>query len=237
MDLDTAGFTILPSVMAKDRCDSIWRDIVATMAATIESRRGSLVGGRNLLSVWSGWREITSKPMVADLVARHVGSTAGLVRILCFDKPPGQSWSLALHRDKTIAVAEHPTPASPFAKPTRKAGVPHVEANDELLSQMLTLRLHLDAMQEDNGPLIVAPGSHLDDISLPDTPQVDRPKPSTVTIQTDAGDMFAMRPLLLHGSLAASATSKCHRRVVHLEIAPSDWLPEPYRWHHFSSLQ
>jgi len=151
-----------------------------------------------------------------------------LVRILYFDKPPGQGWSLSLHRDKTIAVAQHHVPAEPFAKPTVKADVPHVEATEELLQTMLTLRIHLDPMCDANGPLVVVPGSHHDLSKTCDQ--------ASVPIHCGGGDVFVMRPLLLHGSRAPWPETKLHRRVVHLEVAPSETLPSPYRWNKFVSV-
>jgi ectoine hydroxylase-related dioxygenase (phytanoyl-CoA dioxygenase family) len=149
---------------------------------------------------------------------------------LYFDKPPGQSWSLSLHRDRTIAVAEHHQPPAPFAKPTVKAGVPHVEASQQLLQRMLTLRLHLDPMNDQNGPLVVIPGSH--------TNSSDRPEDGEITtIHCNAGDVFVMRPLLSHGSRAAQPNTTLHRRVLHLELAADAQLPPPYRWHHFEPIE
>jgi ectoine hydroxylase-related dioxygenase (phytanoyl-CoA dioxygenase family) len=226
------GYAIVPGVISAARCKSIARYVESSLtsqaAGAIETSQRRLVGGRNLMQWWNGWREITAHASVAALISEQVGSTAGLVRILYFDKPPGQSWALSLHRDKTIAVAAHHKPAEPFAKPTRKAGVPHVEATDELLSRMLTLRLHLDPMCDENGPLFVVPGSHRE---LSQTSQQ-----AAITIHCGAGDLFVMRPLLLHGSRAAAPGTKLHRRVVHLEIAPSSELPVPYQWHQFAPL-
>ena len=231
MDLIRDGCTIVSKVVSVSACDLIGREIDAAYSsqpdAAIESGR-SRVGGRNLMSLWSGWRQITDVPLVVQLVRDHVGPAAGLVRALYFDKPPGQSWSLPLHRDQTIAVAEHHEPALPFSKPTCKAGVPHVEATEELLSEMLTLRLHLDPMCDENGPLSVVRGSHQDVRQTSEAP--------ITAIQCEAGDLFVMRPLLLHGSSAASAETSLHRRVVHLEIAPRQELPHPYQWHQFESL-
>ncbi|MGI9473982.1 MAG: phytanoyl-CoA dioxygenase family protein, partial [Rubripirellula sp.] len=190
--------------------------------------RGRLVGGRNLLSHWAGWRRLFDQPAVMRLVKQYVGSQAGVVRALFFDKPPGESWALSIHRDKTIAVESHCDPADPFSKPTRKAGVPHVEATHELLNQMLTLRFHLDPMCDENGPLTVISGSQdLDNEAL---------QPDAETIHCGRGDVFAMRPLLLHGSKSAQATTAMHRRVVHFELAPSGELPRNYRWNEFQLI-
>src|SRR4029077_6153806 len=93
-------------------------------------------------------------------VTQVLGPSAGLVRGLYFDKPPEQSWALPFHRDKTIAVRDNRKLGAGFPNPTMKAGVPHVEAPDYILERMLTLRIHLDPMTLENGPLSLMPGSH-----------------------------------------------------------------------------
>jgi hypothetical protein len=42
----------------------------------------------------------------------------------------------------------------------QKSGLAHVEPPFELLAGMVTVRVHLDAAPETNGPLLIAPGSH-----------------------------------------------------------------------------
>lgn len=224
--VDCNGCTILRQVLS--RYDG--QQMIAEIAEAMQSRQGDaiaagqgrVVGGRNLLSLWSGWRRIVQQESVKSLIHATLGSDAGVVRILYFDKPPGEGWSLAMHKDRTIAVKQHVDPPAPFAKPTKKAGVPHVEATEELLRSMLTLRLHLDPMHDDNGPLVVVPGSHAGESDLP-----------IETIHCGAGDVFVMRPLLSHGSRAANPETTDHRRVVHLELAPSSELPGEYEWHQF----
>jgi hypothetical protein len=44
--------------------------------------------------------------------------------------------------------------------PTVKAGIPHLVAPQWLLERMLTIRVHLDEVTHENGPLVVQPGSH-----------------------------------------------------------------------------
>jgi ectoine hydroxylase-related dioxygenase (phytanoyl-CoA dioxygenase family) len=234
MDLEQNGFTIVRGVLSADECktiaeqvlDALQRDQRSTIhAGNSRTANRGIVGGRNLLALWGGWRRLIQSPQVADLIANELGDRAGLVRGLFFDKPPGQGWSLAMHRDWTIAVAQHQNPPAPFAKPTHKSGVPHVEATPELLASMITLRLHLDPMGDCNGPLVVIPGSHRHLES--------QCSAEAVTIHCEAGDLFVMRPLLIHGSRACDPNTTQHRRVIHLEIAPSDELPGKYRWHQF----
>ncbi len=229
-ELETAGYSLIRGILGPESCRRLRDEIlevIASQLGAIESTNGKLVGARNLLQFWDGWREIVAIPTLQRILLRIVGQKAGLVRILYFDKPPGKGWSLAIHTDKTIAVAEHQEPAAPFSKPTTKAGVPHVEANQQLLDEMLTVRIHLDEMHGQNGPLIVVPGSHR---------ETDQQSGDVQQIESGAGDVFLMRPLLSHGSRAADETTKDHRRVVHLEFAPSDQLPAGYRWQQFEPI-
>src|SRR5204863_534312 len=112
-----------------------------------------------------------------------------------------------------IAVQDNSLSSARFKNPTRKAGVPHVEAPREILERMVTLRIHLDDVTEDNGPLRVLAGSHNAD-SPPD-------KDREVTILVGAGDVLAMRPLLYHCSSSSSSATQLHRRIIHLEYAGS----------------
>ncbi|QDT08565.1 phytanoyl-CoA dioxygenase family protein [Planctomycetes bacterium K23_9] len=228
--LERDGYITLKRVVSAVDCLRLIREIdeAARQAERdfISSSRRKIVGGRNLLSQWHGWRSLLQETILADLVLQTLGEQAGVVRALFFDKPPGEGWSLALHKDRTIAVKEHCQVCAPFAKPTRKAGVPHVEATEDLLHRMLTLRFHLDAMHDDNGPLIVVPGSHDD----------SQTESEIRTIHCDAGDVFVMRPLLSHGSRAANPTTTDHRRVLHLELAASEELPGEWQWHQFEKI-
>lgn len=251
MKLEKDGCEILRRVIARSDCEEIRREISGYLNSegsgriSQDGKAGShvTVGGRNLQQHWSGWRRITDHPVIQEFARRHVGGQAGLVRILFFDKPPGHSWALSLHRDQTSAVKEHQTPLAPFSKPTRKSGVPHVQATHSLLATMLTLRLHLDPMHGENGPLTVVPKSHIVDASdefgqeSDEIPGCDSDRIAEPTqIHVDAGDVFAMRPQILHGSLPSSPSNVDHRGVVHLELAPNPMLPGNYRWNQFDSL-
>ncbi len=231
--LNHFGYGLIENVLDPSECDDVREQIDSVFAsgddATIESA-GHVVGSRNLIDLWHGWQRIVEKSAVADLIRTAVGENAGLVRILFFNKPPGQGWSLSMHRDQSIAVKTHVEPAAPFSKPTLKGGVPHVVANDELLSRMLTLRLHLDAMHDGNGPLVVIPKSHA-------TRDNDVAESTMNVIHCNAGDLFVMRPLLMHASRDREPGNTNHRRVIHLEIAPDPNLPGEYTWHRFLPIK
>lgn len=156
----------------------------------------------------------------------QLGTQAGLVRVLYFDKPPDRSWSLPWHKDLTIAVKDNQLPAGPFSHPTTKAGVAHVEASTPILQNMLTLRLHLDDVDESNGPLSVAVGSHLSGKSAGDQGTIQK-------VIVSRGDLLAIRPLVAHSSQASAPGNQRHRRILHFEFAGDPQLPAGFQWHTF----
>ena len=195
--------------------------------AAILGHPGSIYGARNLLALWPGAAHVWRQPPLPDLLAAVLGPEYGLVRVLYFDKPPERSWALPWHKDLTIAVRDNQRPSPRFAKPTRKAGVPHVEAPEEVLQAMLTVRIHLDDMNDENGSLQVLPGSHRSGTVL----RLDEGLPRSIHVRQ--GDVLLMRPLLAHSSINARPGSQRHRRLVHLEFAASPQLPDGYAWHTF----
>jgi ectoine hydroxylase-related dioxygenase (phytanoyl-CoA dioxygenase family) len=108
-----------------------------------------------------------------------------------------------------------------------KRGVTHVQAPSDALARIVTMRLHLDDCPEDNGPLRVIPRSHTEGI-LGRAEITARTKSDETTITAKVGDALFMRPLLLHAS--SPAERPAHRRVLHLEFAPPDLLPEGFDW-------
>lgn len=225
--LTADGFVLLRGVLAAAEVRAViadWDTIRQRNAADGELLgNGPPVGARNLLRMWPAVIELARRPRLLTPLVTLLGSEAGVVRGLYFDKPPGRSWALPWHKDYTIAVAEHRS-CGVFQKPTRKAGVPHVEAPAELLDRMVTARVHLDDMTDENGPLRVIPGSHRGEDREP------------VTVHCRAGDVLLMRPLLTHASGHCSPTTTRHRRIVHLECAALPELPDGYEWHDYIRL-
>jgi len=201
-----------------------------TEAASILNRAGLVFAARNVLQIWPEVQHICRKPRLLELLKAVQGRDCGLVRVLYFDKPPGQSWALPWHKDVTIAIqppAALPTVDGPSWNKVRlKAGVPHVEADEAILSQMLTLRIHLDPTSIENGTLCVSPGSHRAGKTL----DLDIPRQ---LVSSNAGDVFVMRPLLSHCSGQSAPETSLRRRILHLEFSGSRQLPFGYEWHTF----
>lgn len=229
--IEASGYALLPNVFPPADCAAWAADIHDLLsncpdpATSLRRHTGAIYGARNLLEIFPASQTLWRKEPLVSLMTTLLGPRFGLVRGLYFDKSPESNWSLPWHQDLTIAVQDNTLPTTNFRNPTRKAGVPHVEAPREMLEQMLTLRIHLDDVTPDNGPLRVLAGSHL--ANAP--PASDH----EATILAKGGDALAMRPLLYHCSSSASADSQLHRRIIHLEFSGCRELPDGYEWRHF----
>ena len=137
------------------------------------------------------------------------------------------TWSLAWHKDLTIAVKDNSRPSGAFCHPTMKGGVPHVEASRAILEAMLFARIHLDDVTDENGPVAVIPGSHLSGKRM----DIDEAKAQKILCRK--GDVLLIRPLVAHNSRCGQPGNQNHRRILHLEFAACHELPDGFEWHDF----
>ena len=226
------GYAILQGFLSAQQVDAILRELDRVWQShpdgVMRSQSGDVYGARNLLQLWPGIARVWKRPPLPLLLAIILGRDFGLVRVLYFDKPPEQTWALPWHKDMTIAVRDNSLPSPHFAKPTRKAGVPHVEASGEVLQHMITARIHLDDVTVQNGPLKVLPGSHLSGTTL----ELGTIDPRDILVRR--GDVLLMRPLVAHCSNRSHPETNQHRRILHLEFAGMRELPDGYQWHDFA---
>lgn len=148
-----------------------------------------------------------------------LGTPARLTRAILFDKPPGRNWHLEVHQDLTIGVVDR-VEAAGFGPWSRKHGGWHCEAPTGLLSRMLTVRIHLDDADEENGCLLVAqmPAGCKDTKLSPEELRACAER--LIPVHAKAGDAVIMSPLTPHAS-GRNTTSR-HRRVLHMEFAAED---------------
>jgi hypothetical protein len=232
-EIEQVGYTVLTEVYTPAECAGFAIALQQALndcedeSTTLRRANGVVYGARNLLKAFPPARQMWVRGPIIELLTAALGPNFGLVRGLFFDKPPEGNWSLPWHQDLTIAVKDHSLPSERFRNRTTKAGVAHVEAPRDLLERMLTLRIHLDDVDDENGPLQVLPGSHRAEGASPQ----HLPTP----IHASAGDVLAIRPLVSHASGPSNPETKRHRRIIHLEFAGTPGLPDGYQWQHYFS--
>ena len=214
-EIEQHGFAVVPRAIEADE----QRELLATLGPV------SGAGRRGLLAL-SAVSELARSPRLLDLVRPHLPSEPFPVRAIYFDKSSDTNWLVPWHQDLTLALRAR-AEVSGFGPWSTKDGIPHVQPPIELLQQMLTVRLHLDAADESNGALRVLPGSHRLGRLSSERVQELRSQQSDFLCAVSAGDALLMRPLLLHAS--SRSTSPRHRRVLHIEYAAFT-LPNELEW-------
>ena len=232
-ELDEKGFCILSRIFSADQIASLLLRIESAIQkgsdGSIKNSKGETYAARNLAEIdpdlLTAWRN----DQLVRFLTNVLGKEFGIVRILYFDKHPNRTWSLPWHKDMTIAVKDNSHTSDKFSKPTCKSGIDHVEASTEQLQQMVTLRIHLDEVTSENGPLEVAIGSHKNGKQASSENDVEK-------ILVDAGDVLAMRPLISHASGSSAPGTIRHRRILHLEFAANPKLPDGFEWYRFETV-
>ncbi|SER60371.1 phytanoyl-CoA dioxygenase family protein [Sphingobium sp. YR768] len=205
-------------------------------AALPETALATIEAALAILPTDRAGQRLASLPALADMLsasgaigrhpAAHLGEAAKPVRAIFFDKSEAINWSLGWHQDRTIAVQQRiDTPG--FGPWTLKSGIQHVAPPQSLLDRMLTLRIHLDPVDADNAPLLIAPGSHRHGR----VPEGDVAALATAcgthACLAQRGDIWLYATPILHASDAA-ATPR-HRRVLQLDYS-ADPLPGALQW-------
>lgn len=172
---------------------------------------------------------------LADLLGLHaLGSEAGRllgpkarpVRAILFDKTPATNWGLGWHQDRTIAVRKR-VDVPGFGPWSIKSGMIHVEPPFAVIECMVTIRVHLDAVPDDNAPLLIAPASHrLGRIAEADLASVVE-KCGAATCLAEPGDIWVYATPIVHASAASDRAG--HRRVFQIDYS-ADSLPAGLLW-------
>ena len=102
-----------------------------------------------------------------------------------------------------------------------------IHGPDELLDQMIAVRLHIDDCTADNGPLRVIPGSHRAGTMSSERIVAQCESLHEEELLVNKGGVIAMRPLLIHAS-SKSRTIE-NRRVLHFLFGPVE-LPVGLEW-------
>jgi hypothetical protein len=163
---------------------------------------------------------------IGIIAAAFLGSESRAVRAILFDKTEATNWSLAWHQDRTICVKRR-IDVEGFEPWTIKDGLQHVAPPFDILSRMVTMRVHLDDVPETNAPLLIAPGSHTEGLVRIDAVPAVVQRCGVQTCIAAAGDVWIYATPILHAS--AAATAPAHRKVLQIDFAAED-LPGGLEW-------
>ena len=210
IELRERGLTITDGVFSETECE----DFAQRIAAVEMSR----AGGRSLLDfAWCRSVAVVLRQRLAVQLP-EIGSTVA-VQCIYFRKSTTTNWLVPWHQDRSVPVAGR-VESDGLSGWSQKEGVHFVYAPDDLLAEMLAVRLHLDDSTMDNGPLRVVAGSHREGTLSPEEIAYVRARHQEISCVVCRGGVLAMRPLLLHAS--SKCTSEQPRRVLQFLFGPPD---------------
>lgn len=220
LEFEKDGFELRESVLSTESIELVKSDI------NLESEKFKTYGVRNLEKRFSSISSLVLDDKIVSIAREFLNGQVKLVRALFFDKTPEKNWYVTWHQDKTVTLNKKINKEG-WGQWSLKDGVHHVQPPIDVLNQMVTLRLHIDSTDENNGCLKVIPGTHRQGILKQE--EIDkRVKQEThVSCVVGAGGAVIMRPHILHSSSKAKHPS--HRRVVHLEYSSFE-LPSGVNW-------
>ena len=221
-DFRQDGYVIIPGVLTEEKI------------VELKTKIQQLVNDNSAYGIRQLDRQIPaiSRLAYSSSIIQHINFYSDcrlkLVKAVYFNKTLQNNWFVSWHQDKTICVREKiETPG--FINWTVKQGVAHVQPTLDIMRKIVTLRLHLDRADRNNGALQVIPQSHhrildpheIEQIRTASTPQI---------CEVEAGDALIMSPLTLHSSLKSRVSSNnINRAIVHLEYSTAK-LPNNLQW-------
>ena len=220
MTLNANGFELHTNFLAEQAVRSINAEIEALASAVAKH------GIRNAEKKLSSVGKLVTSPLFVEKASCYVSGTPIVARVILFDKTPDKNWLVTWHQDKTISV-NNKQAIDGWGPWTIKDGVHHVQPNNAVLDNMITLRVHLDDANERNGCLKVIPNTHR--LGILKQIEIDEIVQGTTAhiCEAECGDLLVMKPLLLHSS--SKGCSPKRRRILHVEYSGST-LPHGLEW-------
>lgn len=184
-----------------------------------------LPGRRNLLA-HEEVRKLAWSQALLEVARACLSIDALPIKATLFDKSDDANWLVAWHQDLAIPVQER-VDVPGWSGWTIKEGVHHVHPPVSILERVLAIRMHLDEVTQDNGPLRLAIGTHRQGRIRSEQAASVAKNSNVVTCTGRPGSSVVMSPLVLHASSKSESASR--RRVLHLEYSDAV-LPEGLSW-------
>ncbi|MEZ4817520.1 MAG: phytanoyl-CoA dioxygenase family protein [Flavobacteriaceae bacterium] len=226
IELEENGYSILTDLYSDSEINKILDSIEnAEQDGSSFMRTADLFAIRQLIRNVPELSSLLFNDKLIKLITEISGFDYFLTKAIYFDKPSESNWFVAYHQDLSISVNTK-ADLDNYSNWTFKKGQHGVQPPLKILEDTLTIRIHLDKTDRDNGALKVIPKSHSNGILRIDSN--DWRFENECVCEVERGGVMLMKPLILHASNKTTNGKK--RRVIHLEFNkhklndPLDWL-------------
>lgn len=218
-ELADLGFSIIKDIFSKEETDLLIKHIQGL--STDFSIRQLVNKSPEIQSI------VFSNSRFREVVKSVCDEHFFLTKAIYFNKPSQSNWFVSYHQDLSISVKEK-MEYEGFFNWTRKKNQIGVVPPTEILANTVTIRIHLDDANIDNGALKVIERSHQNGIIRVDENFDKSLYGNEVVCNVERGGVMLMKLLLLHAS--QKSISQSDRRVIHLEFSnqdiPMGWLEQ-----------
>ena len=224
-DLLDIGFSVVNNVYSLDEVKTILEAI-----DNVDSSKDTFRKTNDLFAIRQFLREVPSTfdliftERLKKIITQVIGDNFFVVKSIYFDKPETSNWYVSYHQDLTISV-DKKLEIKNYGPWTTKQNQFAVQPPIEILENIVTIRIHLDDTDENNGALRVVPKSHSKKIYRPETINWEEEIEHTCIVKK--GGLMLMKPLTLHSSSRTINNKK--RRVIHIEFSNKE-LPKELNW-------
>lgn len=225
IELEENGFSVLAHLYSDNEISEILACIENTeQDGNSFMKTKDLFAIRQLIKNVPELSNLLFNKKLTELISDLSESKYFLTKAIYFDKPTESNWFVAYHQDLSISV-DKKADSKNYLNWTFKKGQHGVQPPIEILQDTITIRIHLDKANKNNGALKVIPKSHLKEIVRADSK--DWNIDSEFVCEVEKGGAMLMKPLTIHASNRATNGKK--RRVIHLEFNKHK-LTKPLAW-------
>ncbi|WP_203257523.1 phytanoyl-CoA dioxygenase family protein [Hyunsoonleella ulvae] len=230
-DFNENGYSILNNIYVNNEVEHI-----LTCIENTEQNNNSFLKTRDLFAIRQliinipELKHLIFNSSLRELISNFSKSSYFLSKAIYFDKPSNSNWFVGYHQDLSISV-DKKLQLKGYKNWTYKKGQYGVQPPVKILEDTVTVRVHLDDTNENNGALKVIPKSHLNGIIRAESEHWNIKNEYTCNVKR--GGVMLMKPLTLHTSNRTTNGKK--RRVIHLEFNHHK-LVQPLKWLEYLSI-
>jgi ectoine hydroxylase-related dioxygenase (phytanoyl-CoA dioxygenase family) len=224
-ELSDNGFSIIDNIYSAEEVQNI-----LTAINNADTSKDTFRKSNDLFAIRQFLKEVPETfnliftDKLKSIIQHVLGDNCFVVKSIYYDKPETSNWYVAYHQDLTISVDKKIT-LETFGPWTIKQNQFAVQPPIDVLENIMTIRIHLDDTDENNGALKVVPKSHLKKIYRPETINWAKEKETICCVKQ--GGLMLMKPLILHSSNRTLNNKR--RRVIHIECS-NKGLPAEIQW-------
>jgi ectoine hydroxylase-related dioxygenase (phytanoyl-CoA dioxygenase family) len=221
IELESKGFSITPQLYSGSELDFI-KDLIDKNASF--SKNVLVHSIRKLLKNIPELSGILFNKNLVGLINELGGPDYFLTKSIYFDKPENSNWFVSYHQDLSISVSDK-FEIDGYKNWTVKKNQFGVQPPIKVLEKTITVRIHLDDIDQNNGALKVILKSHKKGITRFEKDWAEQEE--EVICNVREGAAMLMKPLTFHASKRSQSGNR--RRVIHLEFCNQE-LESPLVW-------